>query len=125
MSKIALWSIAAGLLGGLVGALCGVGGGIVMVPIFTNVLGLGQKQAVATSLAVIIVISLTATILNYRATHSGPLINWTVFGFASLGAVLASMYGTGLMQGMKDELLTRIFALCLIAFGVIKLIWPK
>jgi len=42
-----------GCLGGTIAALCGVGGGIVMVPAFVLMLGMEQKQAVATSLAVI------------------------------------------------------------------------
>ncbi len=42
-----------GCLGGTIAALCGVGGGIVMVPAFVLLLGMEQKQAVATSLAVI------------------------------------------------------------------------
>ena len=34
-----------GVIAGLLGALCGVGGGIVMVPAFVTVLGFEQKKA--------------------------------------------------------------------------------
>ena len=43
-----------GAVSGLVAALAGVGGGVIMVPLFTAILGMPQKQAVATSLAAII-----------------------------------------------------------------------
>ena len=56
MKTIAI-SAAIGIAAGLLGALCGVGGGIVMVPAFVAALGFEQKKAVATSLAVIVVIA--------------------------------------------------------------------
>src|SRR5213078_3555728 len=49
-----------------------VGGRIFMVPMFVTFLGLTQKQAVATSLAVIIFTSVAATLSNVRASQ--PLI---------------------------------------------------
>ena len=67
--KLLLVSALIGATAGLLGALCGVGGGIVMVPGFVGLLGLQQKQAVATSMAVIIVIAATATLNNVRASN--------------------------------------------------------
>ena len=62
-----------GVIAGLLGALCGVGGGIVMVPAFVTVLGFEQKKAVATSLAVIVIIALVAT-LNTSCVKSQVLL---------------------------------------------------
>ena len=58
----------------MLGALLGVGGGILMVPFFTLALGKDIHTAVATSLAVIVVTSLSAT-LNH-ATSGTALIDW-------------------------------------------------
>ena len=63
-----------GVISGLIAALCGVGGGVVMVPGFVLLLGLPQKTAVATSLAIIIPTALMATTQNVRA----GLVNWQV-----------------------------------------------
>ena len=48
-------AIIIGALAALLGSLLGVGGGIIMVPAFKGFLGLSMKQAIATSLAVMIV----------------------------------------------------------------------
>jgi uncharacterized membrane protein YfcA len=114
--KIAIAGILIGIAAGVVGALCGVGGGIFMVPMFVSFLGLTQKQAVATSLAVIILTSLTATIINARAAQQ--LIQWPLFAAAAVGAVAASWFMTERMHHMADDTLKRIFAIVLVAVGV-------
>lgn len=108
-------AILIGVVAGLIGALCGVGGGIIMVPAFVKCLGFAQKQAVATSLAVIIVITITATLNNHRA---GGLIDWKVVAIVSVGAAVAAWFGTDLMRSLSNPVLTRIFGVVLVAFGV-------
>ncbi len=56
-------AIIIGALAALLGSLLGVGGGIIMVPAFKGFLGLSMKQAIATSLAVMIV---TASVASFR-----------------------------------------------------------
>ena len=68
-----LLAVMLGLVSGVVAALCGVGGGIIMVPVMIWVLGLDYKTAIATSLAVIIPTAIAATTQNWR----GGLVNWT------------------------------------------------
>ncbi|MEO1834877.1 MAG: TSUP family transporter, partial [Akkermansiaceae bacterium] len=58
--RILLIGLGIGLAAGLVGALCGVGGGILMVPAFVLALGMAQKSAVATSLAIVVLGALVA-----------------------------------------------------------------
>ncbi len=102
-----------GSLGGLIGALCGVGGGIIMVPAFVLLLGLSQQQAVATSLSVIVVTSLAATVRNW----SSSLIDWKVFAAAAVGGCLVAFLAAGWMKSLSNETLTRIFAFVLIGMG--------
>ena len=73
--KVILLSVAIGLVAGLLGALCGVGGGIVLVPAFVSFFGFDQKRAVATSLAVIIVTALAATVNNAKEGNLNRLEN--------------------------------------------------
>lgn len=87
-----------------------------MVPMFVTFLGLTQKQAVATSLAVIIFTSISATISNARASQ--PLIQWPLFFAATTGGVVASYFMAEKMKAMADDTLTRIFAVVLISVGV-------
>lgn len=113
MVKTLSITLTVGIAAGLLGALCGVGGGIVMVPAFTIALGLQHKVAIATSLAVIVITASTATIQNARA----ELIDWRIVAIASLGAAAASWWGTELMQQMQSSTLTRIFGITLVVFG--------
>ena len=108
--KYILAGILTGIAAGLIGALCGVGGGILMVPVFTRLLDLGQKQAVATSLAVIILTSIVATVQNLRSPT--PLIHWPLFAACAAGSIVATWYGAEAMRGLRDDTLTRIFAAC-------------
>lgn len=114
--KIALLGILIGAAAGLIGALCGVGGGIFMVPMFVTFLGLTQKEAIATSLAVIIFTSLAATVSNVRAAP--PLIQWPLFWAAAGSSVIVSYFMAERMKTMSNETLTRIFAIVLVSVGV-------
>ena len=118
--KLILIAIAIGLVAGLLGALCGVGGGIVMVPAFVALLGLGQKEAVATSLAVVIVTALAATANNARA--GGDLINWKIVAAVGLASAITAWFGSDLMRSLSNQTLTRTFGVVLVLFGARMLI---
>lgn len=117
--KILIFSVVVGLVAGLLGALCGVGGGIVLVPAFVSILGFGQKQAVATSLAVIIVTALAATVNNARA---GNLIDWRVVAAVGAASAVTAWFGSDLMRSLSSQTLTRIFGVALVVFGMRMLI---
>ncbi len=108
-----------GAAAGLLGALCGVGGGIVMVPAFVLALGLEQRQAVATSMAAIVVTALVATANNMR---SEGLIQWKMVLIVSLSAAVFSWFGSDLMKELSNPVLTKIFAVVMIAIGV-RMLW--
>jgi len=114
--KTILTGIIIGILAGLVGALCGVGGGILMVPAFALILGLEQKQAVATSLAIVVVTALMGT-LNHVSSKSG-LIDWKLVLVTAVGAGAAAWFGTDLMRSMGNQALTRIFGILLVLVGL-------
>ena len=100
----------------MVGALCGVGGGILMVPAFALGLGMAQQKAVATSLAIVVVTALAGT-MNHTLKGSG-LIDWKLVAFTAVGAGVAAWFGTDLMRSMSNQQLTRIFGVLLVLVGV-------
>lgn len=116
--KLLVSALLIGLAAGLLGALCGVGGGIVMVPAFVAVVGLEHRQAVATSLAVIVITALVASASNMREPG---LINWKLVALTAVGAALAAWFGAEWMRSMSNQALTRIFAVALIVIGAWKL----
>lgn len=118
--KVILISIVIGLVAGLLGALCGVGGGIVMVPAFVGLLGFAQQKAVATSLAIIVVTSAVSTANN--ASKAGGLIDWRIVALVGLASAVAAWFGTDLMRSLSNQTLTRIFGVVLLVFGARMLI---
>jgi len=117
--KLLISAILIGLVAGLLGALCGVGGGIVMVPAFVAFLGMAQKSAVATSLAVVVVTSVVSTTNHIRG---GNLIDWKIVAMVGVASAIAAWYGTDLMRSLSNQTLSRIFGVVLVGVGVKMLI---
>ena len=106
---------ALGLLTGFLAGLLGIGGGMVMVPFLTLMLGdqgvgpdLAVKMAIATSMATIIFTSVSSV----RAHHKKGAVRWElVKGLAPgivMGSFLASM---GAFAALKGSYLALFFAL--------------
>ncbi|MFT6792648.1 MAG: putative membrane protein YfcA [Rubritalea sp.] len=119
--KTILIALTVGAAAGLLGALCGVGGGIIMVPAFTAALGMEHKNAIATSLAVIVITALVATLNNARP-QTVVQIDWRIVAIAATGAAIAAWWGTDLMHQLRSPVLTKVFAITLITFGIKMLI---
>ncbi len=117
--KFPLTAISIGLVAGLLGALCGVGGGVVMVPAFVATLGLEQKQAIATSMAVIVITAIAATANNAR---SHGLIDWKIVAAVGAASALTAWLGSDLMRSLSSQTLTRIFGCVLVLFGA-RMLW--
>ncbi len=65
---------AIGLFAGTLGGLLGVGGGIVMVPAFTRLLGLSVKQAIGTSMGVIFFTAISASWRHWQLGNLNPKV---------------------------------------------------
>jgi uncharacterized membrane protein YfcA len=106
--------IGIGLVGGLFGALFGVGGGIIMVPLLVMLLGLDQRRAAATSLAAILATSVAGSITYAFHGEVKP----GAAALVGIPAVLGVLAGTALQQRIPVQKLTYGFALLLAAVGV-------
>jgi len=109
-----------GIASGLLAALCGVGGGVIMVPAFAMLLGLDQKVAVATSMAVIVPTAIAATAQHVK----NDLVDWKIAIMTAIAATLTSFFVADYVKQFRNETLTRLFAVVIILFGVIMLITP-
>jgi uncharacterized membrane protein YfcA len=109
-----LLGLGIGALTGVLAALCGVGGGLIMVPAFVFLMAMDQKSAVATSLAVIIAVSLVAT-FKYSAAS---LVKWQVVVPVMLGAVVTTWLATDWLKHLSNDTLSRIFAILMIVIGI-------
>jgi len=103
---------------GAVAALCGVGGGILLVPAFVFLFGLPQRNAVATSLAGIILTSVTASVRN----SGNQLVEWRIAVPVALSAALVAWFAADWLRQLSNLTLTRLFAVVLIAVGA-RMLW--
>lgn len=107
----------AGSIAGVLSGLLGVGGGFVMVPALQRYTDLAMQSVVATSLAVIALISLTGVVTSISGGHfnSGVGVPFAV------GAVAGMLMGSMLSSRLSPKYLKIAFAsICLlVAIGMI------
>jgi uncharacterized membrane protein YfcA len=102
-----------GLLSGFFGALFGVGGGIVIVPLLVLVLAFDQRRASATSLAAIL-ISAAVGALTY-ALHGE--VKPGAAALVGLPAVAGVLLGAALQQRIPVQRLSLAFGVLLAVVG--------
>lgn len=108
-----------GVLSGLLSGLLGVGGGFVIIPALTRYTDLDIKSIVATSLAVIALVS-TGSVIS--ASVSG-VMHWTVGVPFAVGAVVGLMAGRQVARFLAGPRLQQLFAItgfCAAALLIIK-----
>ncbi|REK85199.1 sulfite exporter TauE/SafE family protein [Streptomyces inhibens] len=98
--------IATAFVVGLLTGFFGVGGGFVVVPALTLILGLEMPVAIGTSLLVILINSLTA--LGTRAGTSN--LDWPLLAGFAAAAALGSHLGNRLTTRLRPQVLTTAFA---------------
>jgi uncharacterized membrane protein YfcA len=106
--------VAIGLTAGFFGALFGVGGGIVMVPLLIGVLGFAARPAMATSLAAIGLIALEGVVFYGVHGDLRPIEAVVVGVPAAAGAVI----GTAVQQRLANRTLTLAFAALLVGVAI-------
>lgn len=100
-----------GLVAGTLGGLLGVGGGIIMVPAFLNFLGISERQAVGTSMAVIFFTAIAAASKHYQQGNVDLRI---VVPVALLSMIGAWYIGAPLTSKLPGRTLRMIFAAFLV-----------
>ncbi len=98
-----------GSLVGLLAGVMGVGGGILAVPAFTVLLGMPQRIAQGTSLAVILA---TAPVGTFENSRHGQ-VAWALVPLLAIGAAIGGPLASWLAHLLPPILLTRLFAVLL------------
>lgn len=102
-----LWAVAA-----FVSSLCGIGGGLFAVPLLHYLGGMALKRAVASSLVLVLALSLTATAVESVHVQSG--LRLEVVAALVLGGWLGARAGLRAAQRVDVLMLKRFFAAVLI-----------
>lgn len=103
-----------GLAAGFFGALFGVGGGILIVPLLVLLCTFDQRRASATSLAAILITSVAGA--TTYALHGD--VKPGAAAIVGLPAVAGVLFGTTVQQRLPLDKLTYGFALLLAAVGI-------
>ncbi len=102
-----------GFATGIGGALIGVGGGIIMIPVMT-IWGLTQKRAQGTSLAVIVAL-VPVAIATYALKGN---IDYQFAVPLAVGGIIGSLAGSQLALRFSNRILTKLFAGFLIVIAL-------
>jgi len=106
--------VAIGLASGFLAGLFGVGGGILMVPALTLLLGVDQRLAHGTSLTAIIPMALVG-VTGYAL---GDSVDWLAAALLTLGAAGGAVLGTAALHRLPERALRLAFAAFLILTAV-------
>lgn len=98
---------------GLLTGMLANGGGFLLVPLYLLVLGLGMRQAAATSLPVIAALTVPTLVAHWALGH----IDWPVAGAFAAGAVPGALAGGRLAARLAGPAVRKGFGLVLVSFA--------
>ncbi len=117
-----------GLVGGVASGLFGVGGGIVMVPAMFFLMSppiRDIKQAIGTSLVVIIPTALIGAFKHYKSDPALSNIHWPTAASLVPTAIAGGYLGAWLVPRLHVDDLKRAFGGFLVAVGCYLLFGPQ
>ena len=107
LTGLSLWGLAfvVGAVAGILSGLLGIGGGAIMIPAMTLLMGLSQHLAQGTSLLVIIPTAISGSITHFRMGN----IRLETAGWLSVGGVVGAVAGASLALASPDQVLRLLF----------------
>ncbi|PHS72789.1 MAG: hypothetical protein COB22_04210 [Cycloclasticus sp.] len=119
--EIFLYCAAFGVISGVISGLLGIGGGIVIVPFLAWLLtnhGMPaetiMQTAIATSLATIIITSISAML----AQHRRGAVNWSIVKTLTPGIAIGAWFGADLAHFLSSSILAMVFGSFLLLNGL-------
>jgi uncharacterized membrane protein YfcA len=104
-----------GLITGFLSGMFGVGGGFVIVPALVLFSGMSIHKAVATSLLVIVLVSISGVSSHFAAGRGVPLQITSLF---VVGGVLGMFLGGQVSKRLSARMLQKVFAIGIVAVAV-------
>ena len=105
-----------GVITGMFSGMLGIGGGIIMIPTLVLLFGFTQRMAQGISLAVIIPVSISGTLIHNKHEN----VNWTVAGWLILGGMTGGFIGARLANiDLGNSVLSGLFGFVMLTTGVL------
>jgi len=109
----AVVSIFIGCIAGFVSGFFGIGGGVILVPLFVTVRKLPLRTAIPTSLATMAIYAIPGALAHYSLGN----VDVGLLAFVMLGSVAGAYFSAKRTVKMGEESLRKMFALLLVALG--------
>jgi uncharacterized membrane protein YfcA len=103
---------------GALSAIMGIGGGFLLVPAMIYVLRMPTNLVMGTSLAQIIAITATATVLQSASNHA---VDAMLAAFLIVGGVLGAQFGVRASSRLRGEQLRFLLAVVVLSVGLVLL----
>jgi uncharacterized protein len=113
VSVIPIWII--GFLIGFIGAVMGIGGGFLLVPMLIYLLRVPTAVVIGTSMVLTLVTMASATILHALTNH---LVDAVLALILMVGGVIGAQFGARAGQNMRGERLRLLLGLLVLAVGL-------
>ena len=104
-----------GILTGIFSGLLGVGGGLIMIPMFVFFLGFSQHMAQGMSLAVMLPPVTLLAAWNY---HKAGYIDWKVALIVSVLFIIGGFFGSKIALKIDQQMLKKVFGVLIILAGL-------
>lgn len=106
--------IVSGALAGLANGFFGAGGGMFLVPLFCRWIKISDREALATSLAVIFPVSIVSAVV-YFINNGLDILSAVPF---LIGGLIGGLFGGKLFKKISPVILRRALALFIIYGGI-------
>ena len=103
-----------GAITGFINGFFGGGGGMVAVPVLTNFLSLGEKEAHATSIAVILPLTIISSIIYFLKLK----IDYVNLEICSVGIFIGGIAGAIILKKINNKVLGYIFTAVMLFAGI-------
>jgi uncharacterized membrane protein YfcA len=113
VSAIPVWAI--GFLIGFIGAIMGIGGGFLLVPMLIYFLRVPTATVIGTSMVLTLVTMAAATIMHAATNH---LVDAVLALILMVGGVIGAQFGVRTGQKMRGERLRLLLGLLVFAVGL-------
>jgi uncharacterized protein len=107
--------VGTGLLIGFLGAIMGIGGGFLLIPIMIYVLRIPTSTVIGTSMVLTLVTMIMATVLHATTNH---LVDAVLALVLMVGGVIGAQFGARAGQKIRSEHLRLLLGLLILSVGI-------
>ena len=111
-----------GLIAGMLSGLIGIGGGVIMVPLFVFLLGMSQHNAQGMSLAVMLPPVTFLAVYNY---HKAGEVDWKMAIIVSTVLIIGGFIGSKFALKIDEVILKKVFGVLMLAVAIKLLFFSK